>query len=95
MLAEVEYLSLGGTTMAVELPAVYAKDGKPARHVTTEAERTAAVFEGFKPHQADEKPADAEPTEAEKAEAQKAQDKANAESAKRPGPTAPKPNTQN
>lgn len=70
--------------MAVDLPAVYVKDGKPARHVTTEAARTAAVFEGFKPEKAEAKPADAEPTEADKAKA-----------ADKPKPAAPKPNTQN
>ena len=78
--------------MAVELPAVYVKDGKPARHVTNESERTAAVFEGFKPAKSGEaKSADADtdpagdadkaPTDAEKAAAQRAE----------AGRTTPKP----
>lgn len=55
---------------------VYSKDGKPDRLVTTEAERTAAVFEGFKPAKKaepldppktdDKKPVDPPKTEAPK-----------------------------
>jgi Mg-chelatase subunit ChlI len=70
---------------------VFSKDGKPARVVTTAAEETAAVFEGFREVKAeDSDEAGDQRTDTER-EADEQAAKAKAESAKANKPAAPKP----